>query len=214
MRRYSLLACVLAIAALLWAAPSASAATPVESGGWVEDSPAFDVQECAGGQAEGLTFTLPAVQTFDACSNGAPRAERRYHDYAGDGKNYSTGVRQFAGTFTINSMGGDRISLKQTFNGDAGPYFMLAVDHTGRLYSVEGGTTIADGVATVGATVRVNTVHDVAAHSFRVYINGELAYTDDNAPDGEFYDKFGAYQTSSGHGDISVTWSDVHFWHK
>jgi hypothetical protein len=213
-KKYSLFACLLALAALLWAAPGASAATPVESGNWVSDSPAFDVQECAGGQVDGLTFTLPATQTFDACGNGAPRAERRYHDYAGSGTNYSGGVRQFAGTFRINSMGGDRISLKQTFNGDAGPYFMLAVDHTGRLYSVEDGATIAGGVAKVGATVRINTVHDVAAHSLRVYVDGQLAYTDDNAPGGEFYDKFGAYQTGSGHGDISVTWSDVHFWHR
>jgi hypothetical protein len=213
-RKYALLACLLAVAALLWAAPSASAATPVETGNWTTDSPDFDVQQCAGGRVEGLTFTLPAGQTFDACGNSAPRAERRYRDYAGGGRNYSDGVRQFAGTFTINSMGGTRISLKQTFNGDAGPYFLLAVDRTGRLYSVRGGTTIATDVAKVGTPVRINTVHDVAAHRFRVYVDGNLAYTDNNAPGGEFYDKFGAYQTSSGSGDIGVTWSDIHFWHR
>lgn len=204
---------LVAVAGLLWAAPSAFA-EPVESGPWTEDFPSYDLQLCNGGQADGLTFSLPAVQPYDACGNGAPRAERRYKNYADDGQNYSTGIRQFGGTFTITSMGGDRISLKQTFNGSAGPYFMMAVERTGRLYSVEGGATIDSGVATVGTPVRVNTVHDTGAQNFRVYINGTLEYQDNSAPSGEFYDKFGAYETSSGHGDINVTWSDVHFWYE
>jgi hypothetical protein len=206
------LAVLLAAGGMLLTAPTALA-DPVEPGPWTEDSPAFDIQTCAGGQVDGLTFSLPAMAAFDACSNGAPRAERRYKNYAGDGRNYSTGVRQFGGTFTIASMGGDRLALKQTFNGDDGPYFIMAVENTGRLYSVEGGATIDSGVAQVGAPVQVNTVHDTAAQNFRVYINGSLALQD-SAPGGEFYDKFGAYQTSSGHGDITVTWSDIHFWHQ
>jgi hypothetical protein len=205
---------LLAVSGLLWAAPAAFA-DPVEPGPWIEDAPAFDIQTCAGGRVDGLTFSLPAVQAFDACSNGAPRAERRYKNYANEGKkkNYSTGVRQFGGTFTINSMGGNRLALKQTFNGTKRSYFMMAVEHTGRLYSVKDGATIGEG-ATVGTSVQVNTVHDTAANSFRVYIKGSLTYSDNDAPDGEFYDKFGAYQTSSGSGDINVTWSDIHFWYQ
>ena len=209
-------ALLLAVTGLLYAAPTAFA-DPVEPGNWTEDTPTFDVQTCVGGQVDGLNFSLPASSAMtpdSACDNGEPRAERRYKNYANDGTNYSTGVRQFGGTFTINSMGGDRIALKQTFNGDAGPYFILAVENTGRLYSVEGGATIDSGVAQVGAAVQVNTVHDTGSQNYRVYINGSLAYQDNSAPGGEFYDKFGAYQTSSGHGDINVTWSDVHFWYE
>ncbi|AHH99282.1 hypothetical protein [Kutzneria albida] len=205
---------LVACAALVGLAPSAFAAGPVESGNWTEDSPSYDVQTCQGGKVNGLTFSLPSASAFDACGNGAPRAERRYRNYSGGGTNYSSGVRQFGGTFTISSMGGNRISLKQTFNGDDGPYFMLAVEKTGRLYSVEGGGTINSGIAKVGTAVRVNTVHDVQAHTLRVYINGSLAYTDNNAPGGAFYDKIGAYKTSSGSGSITVNWSDVHFWRK
>lgn len=204
---------LLATVGLMWTAPAAFA-DPVGPGPWTGDSPSYDVQTCAGGQVDGLTFGLPGTSAFDACGNGKPRAELRYKDYAGDGRNYSTGVRQFEGTFTINSMGGNRISLKQTFNGDDGPYFLLGVENTGRLYDVEGGATISDGVAQVGTPVQVNTVHDTSAHTFQVYIDGSLAYEDDNAPGGEFYDKVGAYETSSGSGEINVTWSGIQFWYQ
>src|SRR3954468_18842346 len=101
-------------------------AAPVEPGNWTEDSPAFDEQSSGGGQVDDLVFSLPAEPDDDG---ETPRAERRYHDYANDEDNYSTGVRQFSGTFTINSMGGDRVSLKQTFNEDDGsPYFLMAVE--------------------------------------------------------------------------------------
>jgi hypothetical protein len=181
----------------------------VEPGDWTEDSPAFTEQTSGGGEVDDLTFTLPATPDDD---NETPRAERRYHDYADGDMNYSTGVRQFSGTFTIGSMGGDKISLKQTFDKEGGPFFLMAVEQGGRLYSVKGGgETIADGVAQVGAAVRVNTVHDTSTHVFRVYINDQLKFTVNDVPDGQYYDKFGAYVTNSGSGDISVTWSDVHF---
>jgi len=174
-------------------------ATPVEPDNWAEDSPSFDEQAKGGGQVQDLTFTLPGG-TGD--EDEPPRAERRYHDYANDEYNYSTGVHQFSGTFTINSMGGDRISLKQTFNEDDGPYFMMAVERGGRLYNVKGGTTIADGVAQVGTPVQVHTVHDTSARVYRVYINGSLAYTATDVPEGQYYDKLGAYQTDNRSGDI------------
>lgn len=212
-------AIAVAVAGLMWAAPTAFASStgPIGPGTWTADSPSHDTQLCKGGTVSGTTFSLPGGNTpMDACGNNEPRAEFRYKGYAsGDSDgNYSTGTRQFGGTFTIKSMAGSRISLKQTFNGDSGPYFIMAVENTGRIYSVEGGATISANAAKVGVPVQVNTVHNTKTRKFQVYINGSLAYTDSKAPSGEFYDKIGTYQTSSGHGAITVAWSNVHFWHQ
>ena len=170
----------------------------VEGGGWTSYSPSFTVQERGCGEVDDLTFRL-------TCSTGLgdQRAERRY-------ATYSSGTRQFEGYFRITSLAGSRISLKQTFK-TTGPYFMLAVERGGRLYAVHGGTTIASG-ATVGTTVRVNTVH-VVGDEIRVYINGSLKYTA-SSESGSFYDKFGAYRTSSGQGPATVVWSGIKFWRK
>lgn len=171
----------------------------VEPGGWTAISPGFTVAERGCGKVDGLTFTL-------TCDKNAKyqRAERWYDSY-------SSGSRQFEGTFKITSMTGSRISLKQTFMSGKGPYFLLAVEKGGRLYSVEGGQTIASG-ATVGTKVRVNTVHTVGK-DHKVYINGSLKQTIASGG-GRFHDKFGAYATASGKGPITVEWSDVHFWKK
>lgn len=188
---------------------------PVETGPWVEEKPTFALHQCAGGKVHDDVFALPKSPNGNTdgpgCGNGHLRAERRYND------NYSSGVHQFSGAFTINSMSGSRICLKQTFRGsgggNGGPYFLLAVEQGGDLYKV-GGTPIAKGVATVGTTVQVNTVHDVKKRRLSLYINGKEMYRDDNAPEGSFYDKIGAYATDSGTGAISVTWSNVQIWHK
>jgi hypothetical protein len=170
----------------------------VEPGPWKSYRPTFTVQQKGCGQVSNLTFKL-------TCSNGSgeQRAERRY-------ATYSSGTRQFEGYFKITSMGGSRICLKQTFK-TTGPYFLLAVERGGRLYSVHGGDTIATG-ATVGTRVRVNTVHQVGK-SLKVYINGSLKRTI-SSPSGSFYDKFGAYRTASGSGPITVEWSDIQFWQR
>lgn len=196
--RARLLTGVLASGPLLGVLAAPAAADPVESGPWTSYSPGYKVQEKGCGVVDGLTFKL-------TCSNssGEQRAERRYDTY-------SSGTRQFEGYFRITSMGGSRICLKQTFK-TTGPFFLLAVENGGRLYSVHGGTTIATG-ATVGTTVRVNTVH-VVGSALRVYINGSRKYTT-SSPSGDFYDKFGAYRTSSGKGPITVQWSNVRFWRK
>ena len=193
------------------AAAAAAAAGPIGDGPWTSVTPSISIQECAGGTVSGETYALPADPNGSTegsgCSNGHLRAESRVKN------DYSSGAHQFGGTFTVASFGGDRVSLKQTFNGnDGGPWFMLAVDDSGRLYNVEGGDTIADaGVAVVGASVRVNTVHDVEAGQLDVYVDGEHRYTV-ASPGGSFYDKFGAYTTNSGSGPIEVTWTDVAFW--
>ncbi|MFI5779005.1 hypothetical protein [Nocardia sp. NPDC051570] len=218
MKKLFLAACI--ILAPLTFAPTASS-DPVQARDWTPDAPTFSAQLCNGGRTDsgGSTFILPAsapdASAKGACDNGAARAERRYQGYAGGTGNYSDGIRRFAGTFTIHDMTGDRIALKQTFNGNEGPYFLLAVDRNRRLYNVEGGATIAPaGTATDGTPVRVETVHDTARHTLQVYIDDKLAYTDTNAPGGEFYDKLGAYQTASGSGPITVAWSEVGFWHQ
>ncbi|MFI9839035.1 hypothetical protein ACIHFD_18515 [Nonomuraea sp. NPDC051941] len=175
-----------------------AAADPVESGPWTSYSPTFTVQERGCGDVGDLTFKLTC-----STDSGDQRAERRY-------ATYSDGTRQFEGYFKITSLPGSRISLKQTFK-TTGPFFMLAVERGGRLYAVHGGDTIATG-ATIGATVRVNTVH-VVGSVHRTYINGSLKHTV-ASESGSFYDKFGAYRTASGQGPATVEWSGVRFWRK
>ena len=198
MKKRSRALCALAsVAGLMLSAPTAFA--EVEPGGWTSYSPTFTVQQRGCGVVNNLTFQL-------TCSTGSgdQRAERRY-------ATYSSGTRQFEGYFRISSMAGTRISLKQTFNESAaGPFFMLAVERGGRLYRV-GADTIATG-ATVGTTVRVNTVH-VVGSAHRTYINGSQRHSM-SSPGGNFYDKFGSYRTDSGAGPITTVWSDVRFWRK
>lgn len=195
-KTFRLLVGLAVVGALVVVAPQAYA--EVEPGGWTPASPGFKVQQKGCGKVNNLTFQL-------TCSNGSgeQRAERRYDTYTG-------GTHQFEGYFKITSMGGSRISLKQTFK-TTGPFFLLAVEKGGRLYAVHGGNTIATG-ATVGTTVRVNTVH-VVGKTLRVYINGSLKDTV-SSPSGSFYDKFGAYRTGSGQGPITVEWSNIRFWTK
>jgi hypothetical protein len=200
------------------ASPLADSGGPVGTGPWIPDSSlSFRLQECAGGVANGDTFTLPSSPgrggNSGACGNHKPRAERRYTGYVNGGEDYSTGIRQFGGTFTINELSGTNLCLKQTFNGNSGPYFMLAVTSSGNLYVV-GRRTVATGIAQVGVPVQINTIDNTATHTFQLYINGNLVYTDTHAPGGSFYDKIGAYETGSGHGAISVTWTNVNFWYQ
>ena len=177
-----------------------AAQAQVEPGGWKPVDPSFSLQTAGCGHINGLTFQL-------TCGNkrGQQRAERRYATYSG-------GSHQFEGFFRITSIGGSRISLKQTFK-TSGPFFLLAVERGGRLYAVNNGRTIAAaGTAVVGVTVQVNTVH-VVGKELRVYINGSLRFTM-SSPGGSFYDKFGAYRTASGAGPITVVWSNISFWTK
>ena len=192
---------VVAAAVLGLMASAMPASAQVGTGPWTAENPSFTVQERGCGTVDGLDFAL-------TCSTGSgdQRAERRYATYTG-------GTRQFEGSFRITSMAGSRISLKQTFRDapTAGPYFMLAVERGGRLYAVHGGETIATG-ATVGTSVRVNTINQVGS-THKVYINGSLKDSV-SSPGGSYYDKFGSYRTASGQGPITVEWSGIRFWHK
>ena len=178
--------------------PLASAKTPHPTGNWIAYNPSFVVQQQGCGKVSGLTFQL----TCSTTGGGFQRAERRYATY--------TGAHKFQGTFKITSLAGDRISLKQTFG--SGPYFLLAVSHDGSLYSVEGGKPVAPaGTALPGKSVTVTTIQ--TGSTFEVDINGTKALTQ-SSPGGSFYDKVGSYATSTGHGPITVVWSNLQFWHQ
>jgi len=186
---------------LLFAVAQTASAQPQASGTWIPYSPSFNVQQQGCGHVNGLTFQLTCSTGH---SGGFQRAERRYVTYNG-------GAHKFEGTFQITSMGGSRISLKQTFHDPQGPFFLLAVENGGRLYSVEGGATIATG-ATVGTPVTVDTIQ-VVGQTLQVFINGSLKFTE-SSPSGGFYDKVGAYATASGNGPITVQWSNLQFFHQ
>ncbi|WP_222853545.1 hypothetical protein [Fodinicola acaciae] len=186
------------VGCLLAAGLAVSTAAPAQAApAWTSYSPSFTVQQQGCGSVSGLTFTINCTS-----SSGYDRAERRY-------QNYTHSQHRFQGSFRITSMGGTRMSLKQTFRDGVGPFFLLAVERGGRLYSVEGGATIATG-ATVGTTVAVQTIHRMG-NDYRVYINGSLKYTESAPPSGNYYDKIGAYRTASGSGSISVVWSNLSF---
>jgi hypothetical protein len=182
------------VCGLLLAALTAQA--QVGGGTWTSYSPSFRTQERGCGDISNLLFRL-----ICSTSSGDQRAERRY-------ETYSSGIRQFEGFFRIVSLPGSRISLKQTFK-TTGPYFLLAVERSGRLYRV-GGDTI--GSHTIGSRVRVNTIHQVG-RNHQVYINSSLRQTM-SSPSGSFYDKFGAYRTSSGRGPATVEWSGIRFFRR
>ncbi|MGO1071826.1 hypothetical protein [Lysobacter sp. CA199] len=197
-KAYRTAAGLLAACGLSLLAPSAFA--QVGGGSWTSYSPSFNVQERGCGQVNNLTFTLTC-----STASGDQRAERRYVTYTG-------GTHQFEGSFRIVSLGGTRISLKQTFNDSApGPFFMLAAENGGRLYAVHGGATIGSE-ATVGNWVRVNTIHEIG-NSHRTYINGQLRHTYGSS-NASYYDKFGAYRTSSGQGPATVEWRGIRFWRR
>ncbi|KAJ2984152.1 hypothetical protein NQ176_g169 [Zarea fungicola] len=197
------------IVLLALSATSVLGVSPVGGGSWKSVNPSFSVQTCEGGSANGDHFVLPSKTNGNSngagCSNGHLRAEHRYNN------DYTSGTHQFGGQFKINSFGGDKVALKQTFNGDDGPYFIMGVKANGDLYNVEGGATIASGVAKVGSTVTINTIHNAGSKKYTVYVNGALKYTT-SSPGGSFYDKYGAYTSDSGKGPIDVTWSNTAFW--
>ncbi len=167
--------------------------------GWTSYSPSFTTQVRGCGSISGSTFKLTC-----SSSSGEQRAERRY-------QNVTSAYRQFEGTVKVTSLGGDRISLKQTYQEGSGAWNMVGVKKPGTLYEVKTGANLAS--YTIGSSVRINTITNVSGRSVQVYINGSLKETIKNGTP-PFYDKLGAYRTSSGHGPISVTWSGIRFWRK
>jgi hypothetical protein len=109
----------------------------------------------------------------------------------------------------VNSLGGDRISLQQTFASDA--WSMIAVKKPGTLYQVRGGQELAG--YSIGSSARINAVCYTGSDKVVNYVNGSLVQTYTGGS-GSYYFKFGAYRTSSGAGPVSVTWSGISFYQK
>lgn len=178
--------------------------------GWTSYSPSYTTQLEGCGTNSGLVFQL-TCSTTHAQNSAYQRAERRYADV-------NSGYSQFQGSVTVNSLSGDDICLKQTFQdgGATGPFNMIAVSKASNdLYEVEGNTGVPGtpklASYTVGSSIRINTITNTSGKSVQVYINGSLVETKTNAlvP---LYDKFGTYRTVSGYGPIKATWSSVQFW--
>lgn len=167
--------------------------------GWTSYSPSFKLQIRGCGAASGLTFKITCNNTTND-----NRAERRYD-------NITAAQSQFQGTVVVNSLVGDRINLKQTFQDAVGPWNMIAVKKPGALYEVSTGATLAS--YTIGTAVRINTITNTMNHTTQVYINGSLKETKMGGHN-PLYDKFGTYRTHSGKGPVTATWSNIQFWRK
>ncbi|SRR5581483_1742342 len=167
--------------------------------GWSSVSETFKVQTSGSGSVSGNVFKLTSTS-----SGVKDRAEREYNQW-------STGQHQFQGTVVVNSLGGDRICLKQTFQVNTGPWNMIAVAKAGHLYEVSTGATLAS--YTVGSSAQINTILNTSAKTVAVYINGSLKET---LTGGVMpcYDKCGTYRTDSGTAPITATWTNVKFWQK
>jgi hypothetical protein len=162
--------------------------------GWSSTSVSYTTQVSSGCSISGSTFTL---------DSGSGRAERRY-------TTITSGSRQFQGNFVVNSLGGNRIAVWQTFSEANGPWQLGAVDKSSsEIYEVEGGNSLHS--FTVGSSYRINTI-TTSGGNVQVYVSGSLkeTKTGDTSP----YNKIGAYATSSGGGPATVTWSSVQFWKK
>jgi hypothetical protein len=170
--------------------------------GWTEYNPPERLQTrgCGAHSASG------DVQTFRlTCgdSSGDNRAEQRIEN------DYSSGTNQFQGEVRVVSLGGSNVSLKQTFMPENGAFLMLAVDGTGRLYSVGGGGDLATGV--IGRWIRINTIHDVSAGRHELYVDGELKGMKGGARQVPWHDKYGTYRLGSGRGPIVAEWRNVRY---
>jgi len=181
---------------------AATAQAQVATGPWTSYSPSYSIQERGCGDVNGSSFYLTC-----STADGDQRAERRY-------ATYTSGTRQFEGYLKVVSLGGTRISVKQTFKeSPAGPWFIMAVENGGRLYNVTG-TQTTIGSSCVGCTTRVNTVHYLGSAKVVVYLNGSQKFTQYGGEGSAWYDKFGAYRTSSGKGPATISWTNVRFWRK
>src|SRR4051812_33073537 len=186
---------VQSFAAIAFVAGLSATAHAQIGSGWTSTSVSFNVQTSSGCSVSGDVFKVPS---------GAGRAERRY------ATNTNT-QRQFQGDVVVNSPGGDRINIKQTFDESNGPFNIIAVKKPGTLYEVEGGATLSS--YTIGSSARVNTIITRSGGKVQVYINGSLKETLSGASN-NLYDKCGAYVSASGTGPATVTWSSVKFWKK
>ena len=168
--------------------------------GWTSITEGFKVQTSGCGTVNGNTVSI-------TCSSSGATKDRAEREYS----TWTSGLHQFQGDCTINRLGGNGISIKQTFQKDNGAWEMTAVKHTGTAYEVHNGTTL--GTFTIGKSFRINTILDATHGTVQVYFNGSLktTITGGKVP---IYDKIGTYRLASGTGPITATWNNVLFWQK
>ncbi len=171
---------------------SATAHAQIGSG-WTSTSVSYSTQVSSGCYNSGGYFRL---------DGGSGRSERRY-------ATLTSGSRQFQGNFVMDSLGGDRVSVFQTFSEDNGPFQMGAVKKPGTLYEVEGGATLSS--YSIGSSMRINTIAS-SGGSVQVYVNG--SQKESKSGGSRPYNKLGAYATASGAGPAEVHWSSIQFWRK
>lgn len=193
---------LLSASALLCGFAFATAHAQIGSG-WTSYSPGYKTQIEGCGWNSGLEFKLTCSYTYTQNSN-YQRAERRYD-------NITASQSQFQGTVVVNSLGGDRICLKQTFQQNNGPWNMIAISKSGYLYEVSNGNKLAN--YSVGSSMRINTITNTSNGTVDVYMNGSHVeqLTGGVNP---LYDKFGTYRTHSGYGPVTATFSGIQFWKK
>jgi hypothetical protein len=162
--------------------------------GWTSTSVSYTSQISSGCSISGNTFTI---------DGGSGRAEHRY-------TTITSGSRQFQGNFVVDSLGGNRVAVWQTFSEANGPFQLGAVDKSAsKIYEVEGGNTLNS--FSVGSSYRINTIAS-SGGSVQVYVNGSQKESKSGGTSP--YNKVGSYATASGSGPCSTTWSSIQFWKK
>lgn len=166
----------------------------VGGAGWTATSaPARTPEVSPGCSIEGLTFRIVS---------GTGYAGYRYAAL-------STGERQFEGSVRVNSLDGDRVSLKLTGSTLPQSKNKIAVRKPGSLYEATTGATLASYA--IGGSARINTVADARTGMVATYINGSLRGRVSGLAV-PIYDRIGAYPATDGRGPASVTWTGVRFW--
>lgn len=172
--------------------------------GWTEIFPNKSLQLVGSGWYQNNN----GVETFGIANSSTTTQERAEQRVLDD---YSSGSHQFQGDVKVTSLDGDVINLKQTFQANDGAWFLATVDAAsgGTLRDHSNGAILATGI--IGKTIRLNTIHDMSANKFYVFVDGILVETRSGgvAP---FYDKYGTYRAASGQGPVTAQWSKVHYW--
>jgi rhamnogalacturonyl hydrolase YesR len=188
--------------------------------GWTPTTETYTIQMSAGctavplpsGSGVGGVFNIP----FSTPSTDNFRAEFRFQNLS------TTTTEQFQGDVTLDSFGGDRVTVKQTFGAPPTPsstsWSLIAVSRVtfGGFYDVHGGPQKFLAPFMVGQTARINTIFNPnggasGAATVDVYINGTWVeqQTGGGSPS---YNKVGAYASSTGAGPATVTWQNILFW--
>jgi uncharacterized repeat protein (TIGR03803 family) len=182
--------------------------------GWTPASEHYIIQTSAGCSAVPFPNLPNGIGGVFNISSGAGRSEFRFEDNLPN-QGFTSGTEQFQGDVTVNSLGGDRIILKQTFGGISGSDWNkigVTKANGGELYEVYSGEGLAS--YTIGTAARINTILTFAGGipAVNVYINGTLV--EQLVGNGAYaiYDKAGAYAASSGSGPCTSAWENILFW--